>query len=110
MIAEMHRREQHALGGLEPGGVFPDFDDLSGNVAAQNVRQANPGQPLAHPEVEVVHGASSHANKHLIFAGSGIGDIFIAQNFGTAKFVDADGFHRTSRWRSKLSQPCRKQV
>ena len=29
MIAEMHRREQHALGGLEPGGVFPDFDDLA---------------------------------------------------------------------------------
>src|SRR5262249_19082042 len=93
-----------ALPGLESSDVFANFDDFSRNVAAQNVRQVNPGQAFAHPEVEVVHGASLHTYQHLIFAGSGIGDIFVAQNFRSAKLVDADSFHRLARSEIKLSQ------
>ena len=93
VIAEVHGREQHALAGLEAGDVLADLDDLAGNVAAQDVRQLHPGQPLAHPQIQVVQGAGFHPDQHLVFAQLRVGNVFVAQNFRTAEFVNADGFH-----------------
>src|SRR5690348_10081049 len=41
----------------------------------------------------MIHGASAHADEDLVFAELGIGSVFVAQDFGTTKFVNADGFH-----------------
>jgi len=93
MIAEMHRCDQHSLAGLESVNVLAHFDDLASNIAARNVRQLYPGESLAHPNVEMVHGAGADAYQHVVFAQLWIWDIFVAQNFRPAKFVNADGFH-----------------
>ena len=93
VIAEVHGREQHALADFESGHVLADFDDFTGDVAAENVRQLHAGQAFAHPDIEMVHGAGFHADQDLIFARLRIGNVFVAEHFGSAEFVNADGFH-----------------
>src|SRR5438045_2189094 len=39
MIAKMHRSKQHPLAGLETGNVLANLDDLSCDIAAENMRQ-----------------------------------------------------------------------
>src|SRR5262249_5438827 len=73
-----------------------NFNDFSGDVAPGNVRQLHAGKPLAHPEIEVLHGASFHTYENLVFARLWIGNIFVSQNFRAAEFMNADGFHRHS--------------
>jgi hypothetical protein len=93
VIAEVHRGEQNALGGEESGDVFSDFHDLAGDVAAGDVWQLDPREPLADPQVEMVQGASLDANEDLVLARFRIWNFFVVQNFGTTKFVNDGGFH-----------------
>jgi hypothetical protein len=96
MIAEMHGREQDALSDFEPSNVLADFDNFARDIAAENVWQFHAGQTFAHPDIEVIHGTGSHANENLIFARLRISHVFVAEYFGPAKFVNADGFHGDS--------------
>src|SRR5207248_9361437 len=66
MIAEVHRREDHALARIEASYIFAGLDDFSRNIAAQDVRQVDARETLADPNIKMVQGASSDANKHLI--------------------------------------------
>ena len=58
VIAEVHWGQNDALTGSEAGNIFADGYDLACDVAAQNVRQLHARQPLAHPDIEMIHGAS----------------------------------------------------
>jgi hypothetical protein len=93
VIAKNHGREQHPLAGLRTADVFPHFDHFPRHIAAQNVGQVNAGQSSANPEIQMVQCAGFDANQHLIPAGLGIGDVFVAENFRTTEFVNTDGFH-----------------
>ena len=57
------------------------------------MRQLYPWQSLAHPKVEVIHGTGFDADEYLVLARLRVGNIFVAQDFRTTKFVNADGFH-----------------
>ena len=76
--------------------VIADFDDFSGDVAAENMRQVHARQALTHPNVEMVHGAGSDSDQNLVLARPGIRDIFVGEDFGSTEFMDADGFHGSS--------------
>ncbi len=65
-VAKIHGREQNPLSGLEIGDVLAHLDNLTGSVSPQNMRQVHSGQPFAHPDVEVVQSAGTHAYEHLI--------------------------------------------
>ena len=54
MSAEMHGSDQHALPGREAADIFADLNDLSGHIAAQNVREFHPGQSFAHPDIQMI--------------------------------------------------------
>jgi xanthine dehydrogenase accessory factor len=81
------------LAGLESVDIVADFDDLSVDVAAENVREFDARKSFADPNIKVVHRAGAHAHKDLVFARLWVGDVFVAENFRPAEFVDADGFH-----------------
>ena len=93
VIARKHGSEKHTLTGFEAGDVFADFDDFPGNVAAQDVRQLDPGESLADPEIEMIQGAGFDADQNLVFARLWVGDIFVAKDFRPAKFMETNGFH-----------------
>jgi hypothetical protein len=93
MIAEVHGRKQDALTSLKSGDVLADFDNLSSNIAAENVRKFDSRQSFAHPDIKMIHRAGFDTNQHLIFAEPWVGDIFVAKNFGPAEFVNANGSH-----------------
>ena len=105
MIAENHRRQQHARALVEVGNVFAVLDDLSGNIAAKNMRQLHARQALAHKQVKMVQRAGAHADQHMVFAQNGIGNVFVLQDFGTAKLMNADGFHRAIPREFELRTP-----
>src|SRR5205823_4127525 len=93
MIAEDHRHEQDALPCSYVAHIFADFCDLSGNIAAVDVRQLYSWQPFAHPQIQVIQRAGTHANQHLIFAKLRVRHILVAQDLRPAKLVEADCFH-----------------
>jgi hypothetical protein len=41
----------------------------------------------------MIQGASFDPNQNLILARLGVGNVFVTENFWTAEFVDANGFH-----------------
>src|SRR5712692_5165115 len=96
MIAKMHGRKKHSLPRFEAGDVLAGFNDLARNVTAQDVRQVHARQSFAHPEIKMVHGAGFDADEHLVLGRFRVGDIFIAENFRPAEFVNADGFHEVA--------------
>ena len=96
LIAEVHRREQDPLPGFEAGDVVADFDNLACDVSTQDVRQLHSGQAFADPQIDMVQGTGLDADENLVLPGLGVGNIFVAQNFRTTEFVDANGFHRSS--------------
>jgi len=59
-IAEVHGCQNHPPPRCEAGNILSDFNDLTRNVAAQDVRQVYAGQSLAHPEVEMIQRASPY--------------------------------------------------
>src|ERR1700674_457004 len=60
------------------------------------MRQVHARQSLAYPNVEMVHRASSDPDQNLVLARLRVGDVFVAENFRTSKFVDANGFHESN--------------
>ena len=98
----MHRSDQHTLAGLEAGEVLSDFDDLAGYVAAEDVGQFDSGQSLANPQVEMIHGTGADPDKHLIRAGLGVRQFFVAQDFWSAEFVDDGSLHQIPRSQAGL--------
>jgi hypothetical protein len=93
MIAEVHGGEQYALSGFEAGDIFPDLDDFTSDVAARDVRKLYAGESFANPKVEMVHGARFDPDENLILAWLGVGDVFIAEDFGASEFVNDSSFH-----------------
>jgi hypothetical protein len=45
----------------------------------------------------MVQSAGFYPHQNLIFARMGVGDIFVAKNLRTSKFMYADGFHDSFR-------------
>ena len=82
--------------GFRSRDVLAALNHFARDVAAQDVRQLDAGQSLAHPQVEVIQRAGADADEHMILAQLGIGNVFVFQNFGTTKFMNADGFHARS--------------
>ena len=80
----------------EAGNVLARFNNFASNVAAQDVRKIDAGEALANPYIEMVHGAGLDTHQHLISMGLWIRDVFVAKNFGTAEFVNANRFHLES--------------
>ena len=78
----------------------PTFDDLAGYVSYPECAARYSGQPFADPKIQVIQGAGSDADQHLVLARIRVRDLFVAQNF-TTEFVDADGFHGSSEMKSK---------
>src|SRR5690349_16759292 len=50
VVAKDHRRQQYARAGLDVSDVLAGFDNLTGNVAAENVGQLHSGQTFAYPD------------------------------------------------------------
>src|SRR5579864_3725795 len=91
--AEVHGGDENSLPGLKSADVFADFCDLSGDVAAEDVREQHTGQSFAHPKVQMVQGAGFHPYQNFIFAGLRIGYVFVRQNFRTTELMNAHCFH-----------------
>ena len=96
VAAIQHRREQDACTRLHVGDVLATLRDFSGDITAKDVRQLHTRQSFAHPEIKMVQRAGANANEDMIFAQFGIGCVFVLKDFGTAKFVNANGFHRAA--------------
>jgi hypothetical protein len=95
MIAEVHRREKHALARFEFADAFAGFYDLSGDVAAENVRQVHARQTLAHPQIKVVQRTGFNANQYMVFSKDWVRDVLIRQNFWAAKLMNAYCLHKS---------------
>jgi hypothetical protein len=93
MTAIGHWSKEYAGSGFDVGNVFTNLDDVSGNVAARDLRERHAGNSLADKKIQMIEGDSLYANEHLIFAENGIGDVLVLQNFGSTVLVDAYGFH-----------------
>ena len=98
MIAKVHRREQNPLAFAQPGDIFAHFGYLAGDITAEDMRQLDSGHSLADPDVKVVHGAGFHAHQDLIFSRLRVRNIFVAEDFRPAEFVNANSFHGSSFW------------
>src|ERR1700730_16006531 len=86
------------------------FDDLSGDVSAEYMRQRHTGQTLANPQIDMVQCAGFDADKNLVLTRLGVGDVLVTQNFGTTEFVDTDGFHRSSETNSNYHRRIRSPI
>jgi hypothetical protein len=73
--------------------IIAHCHDFTRDVAAQNVRQVYSGKSFAHPDIEMVHGASFDPDQNLVLAGLRVGNVLVAKNLRTSEFVDANGFH-----------------
>ncbi len=78
---------------LESGDVFTNFDNLTGHVATEDMRQFHSRDAFANPQIEVIHRACFDANEYLVFAWLRIRDVLVAENFRPTEFVNANGFH-----------------
>ena len=52
-----------------------------------------PGSPLRTHRSRWFRAQALHADQHLVLTRLGIGNIFVAKNFRTTEFVNANGFH-----------------
>ena len=93
MIAEAHGRDENALADFEIGNIFADFNNFSGRIGAENMRQVDAGEALPHPNIEMVERACADADEDLIFARLGVGDGLVLEDFRATELVNADGFH-----------------
>jgi hypothetical protein len=57
------------------------------------VRQVYSGETFPDPDIEMVHGAGADPDQNLVLSGTGIGDFFVGEDFGSTELMDADGFH-----------------
>jgi hypothetical protein len=107
--AKVHGSDQDALADRKPGDIFADLSDLSGDVAAEDVRQFHARQTLAHPHVEMIERAGFHPHQHLILARLRVRDVFVRQNFRATELMNANGSHKASLLRSN-SGPSHKRT
>src|SRR5580765_4465063 len=92
VIAEMHRRDQHALSRLEPGHVFSNFRDLSRDIATKDMWKIYTRQPLTDPDIQMVERAGFYPHQHLILARLRVGDFFISKDLGPSELMNAHSF------------------
>jgi hypothetical protein len=57
------------------------------------VWQLHTRNSFPHPEIEMVQGASPHADEDFILPRLGVGHVFVAENLRATEFVNAHGFH-----------------
>jgi hypothetical protein len=93
MPAEQHGRKQNPRSGLQVGNVFATLCNFSGDIATEDVREFDARKTLTYPEIKMVQGASANPDEDVILAELRIRGIFVTKNFGTTKFMDANGFH-----------------
>src|SRR6185437_7183823 len=91
--AESVRCQKHPLARLKFCEVLTHLGDIAGNIAAIDVRKFDAWQSLADEQVKIVQRTGLHPYQHLVFAGPGIGDVFILQNFRSAEFMETNSFH-----------------
>ena len=81
-----------ALGGpLDPR---PDGVHHARPLAPGDAGEDDPGEPLADPEVEVVHGCRAQPDPHLPRPGLRVGDLAEPEHLGPAVLLDHDRAHR----------------
>jgi len=68
---------------------------VTGAVGAENSRLGHGGQPLPHPDVEVVERRGPHPDQDLAGPGLRVGDVLVAQNLRPTVLVNANGLHGT---------------
>ena len=94
--AERHRGQQNTLPDFQVGDVFAHLGDVARHVAAVDMRELDPWQAFADKEIKMVQSTGLYPHEYLVFADLHVGNIFILQNFRTAKFMEAYGFHQLS--------------
>ena len=58
------------------------------------MRQLNPRQALANPEIQMVESTSPNPHQDLIFSGTHIGNVLKLENLRPAEFVESNRFHK----------------
>jgi hypothetical protein len=96
VITEHHRSEQNTLSFLNASDELADFLHDASNVTAVNVRQFDARKALTSPKVEVVQCTGFHTHQDTVLAQDWVGNFFVFQYSGTAKLVEAYGFHNSS--------------
>jgi len=86
--------QQNFLPGLYRYGIWADFGDDTGDVAAGNVRERKcyAMDSLANPEIQVIQGAGVDADENFARAEFGFGGVGVVEDFGTAVVIEEDGF------------------
>jgi hypothetical protein len=92
--------ENDLLADVNGGDFRADLGDFAGHVATGNVRKRDgyTGKAAANPEVEMIEGASAHANQDFIVAESRFGDVGVMKDRRITVFIDDDGFHGQPPW------------
>lgn len=89
------RSQQNFLASSDSGDARAGFFDDTSDVAPGNVREWNreSGDALANPEVEMVEGASVHANEDFAETRFGFGRVFVLQDIRLTVFFKNHRFH-----------------
>src|SRR5579883_332577 len=87
--------EHHRVAGTPGGHPRPHGGHLARDIAPEDVGEREPetGDPPAHVDVQVVHGAGPDADEDLAGAGDRVGDLLVGQHFRAAVGVDPDRVH-----------------
>ena len=95
LAATQSRREQHAPARLDALAQRPHLDDFARDVAAQYMRQGefHAGNAGAYEEVEVVQGASAHADQDFVGLDGGFRGLFVDKRFRAAVLMNASEVH-----------------
>ena len=76
--------------GWVTGGALTLGQHHPGAVGAADVGQADPRDPVADEEVEVVQGGRPQPDQHLARPGSGSRHLLVAEHLGPAVLVEAN--------------------
>jgi hypothetical protein len=91
-------REQNSFAYFYALAEFTHPHYFAGDVTAKNMRhgvlQSAAG---ANPQIQVIQRAGAYPQEYFIGFDRGLRNIFVAENFRTAVFVDSDSFHKWDR-------------
>jgi uncharacterized protein YbjQ (UPF0145 family) len=102
VVAIHHGRKQDSSTGLEVRDVFAAFENVSGNIAARNLRERNAGDSFSDEKIQMIERDGLDADEHLVFTEHWIWNVFVFQNFGSTMLMESDGFHCIPRKKDTL--------
>jgi hypothetical protein len=102
MVAIDHRGEEHAGSRLEISDVLAALNNISGNVAARNLRKWNSRHSGTYKEIEMIERDGLYADQNLILSEHRVWNVFVFEDFRTAVLVEANRLHRLPRKQETL--------